>query len=841
MKSVLKLLFLLCLLLVATYATTPLWLPHVVGKQLPEGWQLRSLHSGYPGVSGINIHSIHLDGDIQAAHVTLTARGVRFSYPGFKSEIESISLDIYPDDEEDTIANTDFADRFSLPIMTPTGHLPELSVEQLQLVFHHQRAGVTSSAEVAKPLELVLDAFRLSPGTDGNINVVTDIAVKSSPVAPGKLHLILGADSQLASIRFPNAISSGDWLTLTAEQFTDSDVTRTRIQASFVSEFVNQQWLDSMFLEGSGELVQHVEGELNLHANFSGTDLQRIEDLTLSTENLSFLTSIGLLDVKTALRLNTDEGGLEAQLTAPAELRFRDDTGEVDRLLGEAMPALRRAPRPHSLSLLSLQPGGHFKIGPGDTPSISFSGGFDFKLSSPGETIGIQSESFQFIVDQWPKLDSVQTEGAFQFELKEEVPLSYTMDTMEATSATTVISAAITSADDRLLSSGQGTFTYANLESLATSSEQLTLQWQELDIFSQTGKFTAQTRGFTSSIDEDNWSDFDFDVSFDIVNGEKIRGAGNVILQDGPVFPVMFNGNISEEKWKVSIPTYTIDSSELGYFLSAVHLDLPAAVELSDGSLTLQVQAEIGNKTIATIASQAYQLDASLEETSADDISFSFKYRLDNELSGGGPISIESLALAGGVELRNLRAKLQTLNSNSFDIQDLYAELLGGQLSLSSLKLNDWKVENTQIELSQLDLDLLLQFAHIDGLSGNGKLNISLPVISDDKGIAIKQGTFHAVGPGRLSYSKGEVSTTNIGLQALENFQYESLSGMIDYQTDGSYLITARLEGSNPDLYDGYPVAFNLNISGSLPELFEALFVTGNFGQAMLKVIRKDQ
>ena len=78
----------------------------------------------------------------------------------------------------------------------------------------------------------------------------------------------------------------------------------------------------------------------------------------------------------------------------------------------------------------------------------------------------------------------------------------------------------------------------------------------------------------------------------------------------------------------------------------------------------------------------------------------------------------------------------------------------------------------------------------------------------------------------------------NIGLQALENFQYTDLSGTINYQSDGTYNIAIRLEGENPDLYGGHPIVFNLNIDGSLPELFEAMFITGNFEESILKQIK---
>ncbi len=101
----------------------------------------------------------------------------------------------------------------------------------------------------------------------------------------------------------------------------------------------------------------------------------------------------------------------------------------------------------------------------------------------------------------------------------------------------------------------------------------------------------------------------------------------------------------------------------------------------------------------------------------------------------------------------------------------------------------------------------------------------------------LKMGYSNSTAPGRLAYTKEGVAGSNIGLQALENFQYQDFSGTVDYQSDGTYQIAIRLEGENPDLYGGHPIVFNLNISGSLPELFEALFITGDFEESILKQI----
>ena len=92
----------------------------------------------------------------------------------------------------------------------------------------------------------------------------------------------------------------------------------------------------------------------------------------------------------------------------------------------------------------------------------------------------------------------------------------------------------------------------------------------------------------------------------------------------------------------------------------------------------------------------------------------------------------------------------------------------------------------------------------------------------------------------RYSSSISAAPTDNIGLSALENFHFTELDGTIDYNPDGSYRLKVHLAGSNPDLYNGYPIALNLNIGGMLPEAFEVLFLSGDFDKAILDRIQQD-
>ena len=133
MKLLLKLLLSLCILIAAFYAATPLWLPGILAAQLPTGWNLEKLEAGYPGISGITIKRLGVNGDLRAAGIALEAREIRFTYKGLKTNIDSISLDAHLRSTEERTADALTLDDLSLPITEITVRIPDFSANQLRL------------------------------------------------------------------------------------------------------------------------------------------------------------------------------------------------------------------------------------------------------------------------------------------------------------------------------------------------------------------------------------------------------------------------------------------------------------------------------------------------------------------------------------------------------------------------------------------------------------------------------------------------------------------------------------------------------------------------------------
>ena len=103
--------------------------------------------------------------------------------------------------------------------------------------------------------------------------------------------------------------------------------------------------------------------------------------------------------------------------------------------------------------------------------------------------------------------------------------------------------------------------------------------------------------------------------------------------------------------------------------------------------------------------------------------------------------------------------------------------------------------------------------------------------------IIIKDGNFKALDKGIIKYTYTDTDSgeeENIALKALKNFHYESLDGTFSYNEEGLYHIKLHLLGSNPDLYDGYPVDFILNLRGELSGVFRSLFFV--FGTTLISI-----
>ena len=132
------------------------------------------------------------------------------------------------------------------------------------------------------------------------------------------------------------------------------------------------------------------------------------------------------------------------------------------------------------------------------------------------------------------------------------------------------------------------------------------------------------------------------------------------------------------------------------------------------------------------------------------------------------------------------------------------------------------------LEVDDLDLAEIVALSDMEDISASGRLSGRVPVTVTAEGLAIAGGRLEtAEGGGFLRYAP-EVAPAmlrqggegaSLALNVLENFRYESLRIEIDRDAGGDAEIAVHLRGSNADVYDGFPIEFNLNISGPIDQM----------------------
>jgi len=176
----------------------------------------------------------------------------------------------------------------------------------------------------------------------------------------------------------------------------------------------------------------------------------------------------------------------------------------------------------------------------------------------------------------------------------------------------------------------------------------------------------------------------------------------------------------------------------------------------------------------------------------------------------------------------------------SIKIDHATVNAFGGQLTVLpgevDLEQSPWRLT---LGLQGIELQQLLATLNYPQLSGNGRIDGKLPLSLSRETVSIEGGNLSGDQPGVLRYQGPATDESNIAFKALRNLVYHKLQASLDYQPSGDYQLGLRLEGNNPELMAGHPLAFNLNLSGHLPELLQRSLLSGDFERSVLEESRR--
>ena len=199
------------------------------------------------------------------------------------------------------------------------------------------------------------------------------------------------------------------------------------------------------------------------------------------------------------------------------------------------------------------------------------------------------------------------------------------------------------------------------------------------------------------------------------------------------------------------------------------------------------------------------------------------------------------IKLANGVDIKNLSVSGRWQHGVHLDHAGM--SVLGGIINIEPVIFDiDSVTHEISLQIVDIELEQILSLVGREGLSGSGKLSGNIPLLHLDAAVAIDEGRLKNTTKGHISYEIGAETSSrlsNIAIQALQDFQYDVLDATLNYQVNGDYTIHVRLEGRNPELYDGFPVAFNIDLSGSLPELIQASLISRDFHSEILRYVQE--
>jgi hypothetical protein len=189
---------------------------------------------------------------------------------------------------------------------------------------------------------------------------------------------------------------------------------------------------------------------------------------------------------------------------------------------------------------------------------------------------------------------------------------------------------------------------------------------------------------------------------------------------------------------------------------------------------------------------------------------------------------IVSVELADvGLPLTNGLVRFKIDDGSTMSIAESHLEMMSGHVTLQpvTLKLGA-PAQQIHLDVDKVSLARLFELFAVAGLSGDGQLSGTIPVTLFPAGLAIDHAKLEAEAPGTLRYDatkgpsalQGAGDSVKMAMSALSDFHYDKLEIDLDRAATGDTELGLHIAGRNPSFYNGYPVEFNLSVTGRLDE-----------------------
>jgi hypothetical protein len=177
--------------------------------------------------------------------------------------------------------------------------------------------------------------------------------------------------------------------------------------------------------------------------------------------------------------------------------------------------------------------------------------------------------------------------------------------------------------------------------------------------------------------------------------------------------------------------------------------------------------------------------------------------------------------------LSDLDARFGWDRAGGVGLQQMAVDWSGAKIRVDGLRMaGGRRGAPAVLRIDGLDLARALAVAGIDGVVATGMVDGTVPFRFIGDAVVVENGVLATRGPGEIRYAADaapqevKAAAAQPGMDtlmaALQNFQYQSLRATLDGRSDGEARVKLAVRGANPDLYGGFPIALNVDLSGAL-------------------------
>ena len=189
------------------------------------------------------------------------------------------------------------------------------------------------------------------------------------------------------------------------------------------------------------------------------------------------------------------------------------------------------------------------------------------------------------------------------------------------------------------------------------------------------------------------------------------------------------------------------------------------------------------------------------------------------------------IAIAGidaGLPLRDALISLALDGDGTLQLESATMQFAGGEVTAAPARWQmDTDPEPLNLHVTGVDVGMLFALADMDDLTASGTLDGTIPVRLADGDVIVEGARLESRQPGELHYLPEDVpaglgtddASLDLVLEALSNFHYERLNVDLQRAAGGETEVGLHIAGSNPDLYDGYPIELNISLTGALDRI----------------------